>query len=428
MLNLYNTTSRIQENTVFNRGIMDLGGVALPQAAMANNHVEAVERSAKSFFYFFVAFMSPFVTLPLSNKFALSKVFKITKNFNSKENEIIQLSYDYLKGSTQHMIKGIKELSQKLTEKDKNFKGFDTILQKYKGKEELLKEQLVKAKTNVFGSDYLFTGFLMGSNPWIMNELTKKFTGRTGYSGEYEMANDNYTKANAREHEKNKLKKYLTFVGATLAQAILFPLVLKKSLLAKDPKGFLKIIKEKTPSFDYTGGKFMKMLPFFMLTTMCEIPSILLSSRDALEAKDWAIRLSVITAAFFGGDAALNSITGRFMDKFLGTKIIDREKMQKGTVISKLFPPIKRLDDIEKIKGISKDTLNKTKKLGLTMYWGNLGVIMLFLGIGLPKILNAMLKENVESDLKGKEAFDSYSSILQRIKKDYPEIFSHAGA
>lgn len=155
MLNIQNTTAAIQGNTILNRGLLDLGGIAVPNALMANNAIESKERFANTGIYFVLAFLSPFITLPLSNKFAMSKIFKITKNFNSNENHLIRLSNKYLKGSVEEMKKGISELSDHLLKDKKiNVDGFKGVLEKLKGREEELRQQLIKAKSSVWGSDF----------------------------------------------------------------------------------------------------------------------------------------------------------------------------------------------------------------------------------------------------------------------------------
>lgn len=40
----YEITTTVQENTLLNRGLLDIGGCAIPQAIMSNNKDEAIER------------------------------------------------------------------------------------------------------------------------------------------------------------------------------------------------------------------------------------------------------------------------------------------------------------------------------------------------------------------------------------------------
>ena len=44
----YEITTTVQENTLLNRGLLDIGGCAIPQAIMSNNKDEAIEKSDRS--------------------------------------------------------------------------------------------------------------------------------------------------------------------------------------------------------------------------------------------------------------------------------------------------------------------------------------------------------------------------------------------
>ena len=45
---IYNITAQVQENTVLNRGLLDIGGYAIPQIIMSNNKDEKIERCENS--------------------------------------------------------------------------------------------------------------------------------------------------------------------------------------------------------------------------------------------------------------------------------------------------------------------------------------------------------------------------------------------
>ncbi len=423
MTNINNLTSTIQGNTILNRGLLDLGGVALPNAMMSNNSIEGRERLGNSSIYFVLAFLTPFVTLPLSNRFALSKMFKATKSFGSEENHLMRLSNKYLSGTVNDMKKGIHELSEHLL-KDKKIdvKGFKGVLNDFKGKEEELRQKLIKAKSAVWGSDFWFTGVSTGSIVWVTQEITKKLTGRTGFSAKYEMADESYTKKQAAEHEKNKWKKYLGFLAMATAAAVALPVVMAKSMLAKNPTGILRMIKKNAAKLDYKDGKFMSMPTYFSIFLITSIPGLILASRDSTERKDWALRLAFLGGLFFGGDAAMNGVGARLSDKFLGTKLIDREKLKSDSWFSKLFPPVRKINDADKLKGVSREVINRTKKAGTTLYWGTLFTNMLLLGFAMPYFLNKIIKKDVQKDLEKMRGSNAGKEILienQGVFKDF---------
>lgn len=392
-MSLYNITSIIQNNTVMNRGLMDIGGVAIPQAVMSNNKFEARERISKSTLFFAVTFLSPFLTLPLLNKAGL-RAFKITQKAGN-DSQIIQLSNKYLSGNLKNMREGIKELSNNL-KGSKYFKNvnFERFLIMDDKKLEIIRKNLIKAKNSVFAADFLLTGILAGSIPWGINHLTKLFTKRTGFSAEYGMSDDSYTNKNAERFEKYKLKRYLTFIGITSAAAIAIPSLVAASLLSKNPNGILKFVRKHSDKFDYTNGIFMKILPCFLMDVFGACTGEFLSCRDDYERRDLAIRLSFILTVFYTADSALNSLNGRLIDSIAKTKLVNKDK--KGLFGS----PIRTLEEIKNLKNVDLKTLNKTKKFAVGMYWSNLLLTMLALGFALPYVLNKLLRESVKKDLK----------------------------
>ena len=52
---MYNVTSNIQTNMILNKGILELGGFAVPSVIMANNKVEAREKAERSGLSFSIA-------------------------------------------------------------------------------------------------------------------------------------------------------------------------------------------------------------------------------------------------------------------------------------------------------------------------------------------------------------------------------------
>lgn len=391
-MSVYSITSAIQNNVVANRGLMELGGVAIPQAAMANNKTEARERISKSSIFIGVTFLSQFFTIPLMNKASL-KAFGVTKSFGGKESQIIQLSNKYLSGNTQEMREGIAKLSEDL-KKSKFFKKADlSSFMKIDDKGlDLLRKKLIKSKNGVFALDFLITGVMAGSVPWGVNLMTKKLTKRSGFSAEYAMANSEYTKKNAESYEKSKLKRYLTFVGITSVAAVTIPTLVAKSMLSKKPQGLLQAIKKNSDKFDYTDGIFMKLLPCFLMDSLGACVGEFLSCRDNYERRDLGIRLPFILSVFYGSDAILNNLGGRLIDKLAKTRLIDKNKKSE---INKL----RSLKEISELKNIDAKTLSKTKKCAVGMYWGNLLISMTTLGFMLPYVLNKMLKSSVKNDL-----------------------------
>lgn len=391
----YNLSSRIESNAIFNRCLMDIGGWEAPVCIMANNDTERRERICKSTLYVLGTFASPLLLMPLLNKRYLYKN-GIIKNLKDKSVDIIQLSNKHLAGSTEQFINGVKELGKEL----KREKEFKNILDNFKGREHELKESMIKIKSNIMRADMLFTGLTVGAIPWFINDISKLITGRKGYSGEFLLADKDYTDKLNQKHDKMKPKLMLGMASAIVANSIFWPAMLKKGMLNKNPNKFLKFFKNNAAIFDYKKGMFMSLATYALLELFGNSPSWVLATRDKHERKNMAIQLLIGDALFFGGDFILNNITGRTFDKFCGTKLMNREKFSGSTFFKKLLMPTNSLEKLKKLEANGEKSLAKTKKYALGMYWGNFLIIMLGLGFGVSSLTNKILRIKVKEDLE----------------------------
>lgn len=377
-VSLYNTTAKIQENTLLNRGIIEVGGVSIPQILMSNNKDEAIERSIMQVLYFSMSFLTPFILLPFFNKRAL-KSTGIVKNFNNSEKRILEVSKKYLTGTSEEMVSGIRKTAKELSNKDKNITSdFENILNRFNDKDEL-RQKLIKTHEKILRNDYLTTTAMWGLTPWICTEITEKRTHRKGFSAAYKLKND---VVDDKTYQKSKRKKFSATVLLSVLQSMIFPKLIMKGI--KSGK-----LKNHAGLFDYTKAMFMSKTIFAMMWLLYDYPNQLIQSRDKDELKDRTIRIGAMIAMFFGGDFVLNNILGKTSDKLFKTKIMNGSSL-------------KSFKDIEKLEG---NTLKKSKSAGMMVYWTSLLANCLILGFGLPAILNRMLRKNIqkENNLKQKQ-------------------------
>lgn len=399
----YNITAQVQENTILNRGLIDIGGTA-PQLILSNNNDERIERGSMSALYFLTSFMAPFVLLPFFNKISLVRS-GIVKNFLNNEKRIIEVSKKYLIKDGNYLKQGIYETAEKIEneafkrgKKLQIKKDFETILKKFDGKEDELKNKLIKVHENVFTFDFLASAWMWCATPWIAMQITKFRTNRSGYSATYEMINENQSKINAKSHEQDKKKKLIISAMIATIPPLIFPKLVTKGF--KDKSGILNSIVKKIPeSFNYTKGTFMSKTIFALMWLLCDYPSCLVSARDKYERRDRAIRQIASLLVFFGGDFILNNVLGRLSDKFLDTKIMNKSDLKSNPgFFRKLILSPKNFAELEDSANIPINILKRTKNIGAAMYWLTLAANTAFIGIGLPILLNKMLKKSVKDD------------------------------
>lgn len=439
---LYDLTARVQENTLLNRGLIEIGGCGAPHAIMANNKFERTERISEMLLYFGMSFLTPFILLPLFNRKFLSSN-GLVKNFKNNEKRLLEVSKDYLSKDADHMIKGIKEKAKSIAEnaeKSKNSKtktdaksiekDFENVLNRFSNKEEL-RTKLLKAHERVFMSDFLSTALMWCAAPWIVTEMTEHRTHRKGFSAAFNMVEDK--KIDEKEYNKDKYKRMILSALIAVVPAIVAPklvtkaikgnhkpLIESKNILKKGVGKFLDTIKKNASNFDYTNAMFMSKTIFASMWLLCSYPSCLVSARDKYEVKDRAIRKGALLTMYFGGDFIVNNITGRIADKHLGTKIMDTDKIKKDAGFFERFKLSPRsFYELPNMKGVDQKTLQKTKSVGASLYWVSLISNMALIGFALPAVLNKLLKKSVEKvqvDTLPSPAAQNLSKAFEQFK------------
>jgi len=407
---VFNTASNIESNILLNKGMTDLGGLVAPQAIMANNKDESFERVFKSILYFAFTFVSPFVLLPLINKKSLSST-KGLKNLNKEQRKILQVSKEYLGKDSEYLKEGVKKAAKDIFGDENKF---NPTLEKYDNLEDLRKD-LINSHTKIHAVDFLATNLLVASIPWLGNAFTKSRTNRSGYSGTYKMADEEFTKKAVEKHDKTKKLRQAATIALAILPAITIPPLLRKGMLKgnSSPNKILKWCNKNAKKFDYKDSIYMSRLTALSMWVTSDYFPYQLACRDKYEYRDTAIRGTSIGLVFWGGDLLLKRGFSKISDKLFGTKL-----MNKAENCPYSLKELKYSKNIEELKNLSEKTLAKTRKAGVGLYALNLLTIMATLGFGLPVALNKLLKKRVSAD-KGKTSTNKASiKNIQDIKPD----------
>ncbi len=382
----YDATAFIQSHTLLNRGLTNIGGCAVPNAIMSNTKEEALERLSMSAMTVSFAFLLPLVLLPKYNCFFLKKN-GIVNDFKNNEKKIIQLSKRDLIKNTKDFINSLKESGKELNA----VQDFNNILIRYKGKEDILRNKLLNANRQILCSDFISTGILMGSIPWIATSVTEYKTGRKGFSAVYNMLDkDNVS-------EKNYKKNFIKRLMGTICFAVLPGIFISKFVYSRLSSNVPNLVKRYAHNFDYTSGVSMSKTINAMKWAATGFLAKLPSSRDKYELRDRTVREGATFLMFFGGDFFINNILGRLSDRFLGTKIMNFSDTKQG-FWKKFAAGTKSFKSINKMHGLSPNVLKRTKNIGAALYWVSLLSNMSLLGFVLPHYMNKLLKFSVEKD------------------------------
>ena len=140
--------SFLEENVLLNKALLD-ASVDIPFVCLANNNIERKERLRRVSVNYALCFLSPFLTLPLTNRLAMKYVAKLTSKFRAKESSLIEISNKFLKNK--NLTKEGIELLSKEKQTD-----YSKIIEKCGGDYELIRKKLINAKNSVLSFDFLF--------------------------------------------------------------------------------------------------------------------------------------------------------------------------------------------------------------------------------------------------------------------------------
>lgn len=387
---LVNLASYLDERVLLGKAVLDVTALDAPQIIMANNNQERREKFNKASFSFALGYLSPLVTLPLTNRLAMKHIAKLTKTFSAKDANLIQLSNKYLVNAKE-TEKGVKLLSEKLKT------DYKPILDKVGGDYEVLRKKIINAKSAVLAFDLFFTSASIGCVGFFNNWQTKRKTKQDGYSAEFSMADKDIVEKRAESYKKKEPLRKAAWLSV-LAALTLTPLLVKKGLTSQKSNALYNYIKKIGPRFDYTDGIFMSRLSL-LLASFGIYSGITLASRNQTELKDTSIRSTASTITYFGGDLLIGSILGRLSDKYLKTNLINKDV--EKTFMNKLIPPTKRLRDLSP----------RDKKIGAALYWINLAMLSTCMGFGIPYLINKMIRHDVEKDVQAQNKNSALANL-----------------
>ena len=386
---LYNSTAYVQSHTLLNRAITTIGGSTIPQCIMSNNKFEARERAIMGIVYLIASYLTPIILIPLYSKHFL-KNKGVIKNIDGISEKIIQVSKKYLTPEG-NLKKGLDDTADVLGKGSDNYKKvFNEIYSRYSNPDKL-KRDLLDVHEKVLMTDFITTAAMWSAIPWIATETTEKLTGRKDFSAGFNLKTD-------ETKDSNKFKKILWNIFFVTVPGILFSKMVTKGLRSTKTSGILSKINRNPQNFDYTSGTNMSKTIYASIWALSSFPAKIISSRDANERKDRALRDIGLFTMFFGGDFLINNVAGRLSDKFLGTKIMDYDGKNLN-FFQKFRLKLCDFKTLESSKELSPKVLKKTKNIGAGIYWFSLLSNTALIGFGLPKLLNKFLRYNVNKDL-----------------------------
>lgn len=381
-------TAALEQNQVLNRVVLDVFGWGGPGILFARNLYERIERALDIGSWLVAGVMFPLLLDRFVNQVYTQQLRqKYPKSFLPKRvtapNKLSPLGMPF-------------EWLDK-TAFRKQFGPLGTLLSKLKtvGLKTLpinMAKSVLRGKIfYILLADMLLMATKGQGYYWGKNVLTEFLTGKKGFVGEFNYAQDAYLKKKSQEYEASKKKRMIASLIIGYGSAIALPLLIRGLLLSpvKTGKGLLGQAKRLIPAFNYSNTIYMSKWVLGWHTFFnWNIPSML-SSRDSHEFRENTVRTSILLGIYMLGDDIITGMLAKGLNRYASRKA-------KTPILSKTkgvfgMPTLMPLEEIMKKYG--KKSL--AYKLGFYNFW--LGIVGICVAINslLPLLNNYYTKQKV---------------------------------
>jgi hypothetical protein len=368
----FSMTSYFERNEVLNRVVMDVFGWGGPGIIFARNLYERVERSMD-----IGAWLVAGVLIPLG----LDRV--VNRQYTAYLKKKFPRQFAHQKGRAQPMGLNFEALGPRGRVAVKSLKdhGLKSLTPK-------LARHIFRCKTfYILLPDMILMATKGQGYYWGKNFLTEKLTGKKGFVGEFNYAQDDYLKKRAAEFEATKKKRMLASLLIGYGSAIALPLLIAASV--RNPKGPFGFFKKVVPAFNYSDTIYMSKWVLTWHTFFNWNITSMLSSRDKHELRENFVRTSIVLGLVAIGDDFINGAIAKRLNRYAikkyKTPILAKEKGLFN------MPKLMRVDDVIRKYGKKSPAY----KLVCANFWiGILGVCAAINSI-LPVLNNYYTKQKV---------------------------------
>lgn len=233
------------------------------------------------------------------------------------------------------------------------------------------------------------------------NWLTEKLSGKKGFSGTLEYANDDYRKKVSQNYDDKKKKRLLQTTYISLIGSIILPIAMQATLLskAKVGQGVLGLFKQVIPKFNYTSAVYMsKWVMLYSMLFHYHLPKLMFS-RDKHEFRENLVRSVVYDMFYFIGDDIFSGLASKYFQKVNRKKLGNFKIMKERKFLGFKFPSA--VSFFQVFQQVGQNPKNLAFKLARKSYWlGFIGTTAC-LGVSLPLLNMWYTKKRVMQEQSG---------------------------
>jgi hypothetical protein len=390
----------LAQNQLLNRVVMDAAGPIPWDIALSRTKYERLEHILSAALYLLVGIALPIGLEKIFNKWFTKN--KLAKWFDmAPEKKPLRIPFKYLEHNGIEQLKALPEAERQ------------KILGKYGIKEMTpkLAKVLKLAKAQIILVDLLLFATKGVVYFWGRNWLTAKWSGKEGFSGILNYANQGYLQKQNDSYQKNKKKRFMLANVLGYGTSVAVPVALLGVL--RSPKaigqGAVGRLKKLLPVMDYHNAIYMSK-ELFLLSVIANynIPK-LLASRDSNERRENLVRMGIHDSFYFFGDGLLTSSIAWFLQKKnaerLGNVHIVEMKKRAGITMPFAVPYHKMMEQEGEANQLAFQLARKS-------FWAGLTGTTFLMGISIPLLNRWYTRKKVLSE-QSKMAMQKTQSMGQ---------------
>ncbi len=394
----------LHQNELLNRFVIDTLGYSSWSVIIARNDYERMENGLDWAGWLLAGLALPYVIERGVNRWAQNRLHKKHKHLGvlkkvKNRNTLLSMPYQWLDAT-----------SSKL----KTMTGKESLQYGVKNLAKLTPKVLQAALMGKLLMMWIDLLLLAGKNQgyaWVKNWMTEKLSGKKGFSGEFNYANQAYLDKQTQAYQTSKQRRKAWSFGIGFGGALLFPLLMLGVLKSKKATGVMGALKKKVKAFNYSDAIFMSKWVLLVSNLTNWAPATILSSRDKHERREKITKMIAFDTLFFLGDDFIAGIAAKVLQ---GKKKLDTNIVRTGKWLK--LPRAVPLDEV--FRAVGKDKANKAYKLARKSFWiGILGTAAA-LGVTMPLLNFWYTKKKVMAE---QAAFNISELPLYRVISARPQ-------
>lgn len=356
----------IERNQMLSRVAVEILGQAAWRVAFSRNKYEAFE-----------AFMDSFSWLAFGLALPTLILLPITKRLN------VNLAKAFKTGNKALLNIPLQMLDKTFLSKAANRQQFMKLAGLQSSKNVgVLAEKLQKYKMGILFVDLAFFSLKNQLYFWGRNAFTEWWSHKKGFSGEFNLTNQQQREQNAAKFDTSAAKRKRISNTLGMITPFVLPALLLTAMRTKSATGIGGILKKALPLFNYHHAIYMSKWILLYNSLFNKQLTGVLASRDKHEVRETLIRAAVIDFFYYFGDDIFAGLAAKyFQNKY--QKQLKNIKLYRTGILN--LPIRKKMDlMLEEVAKQNNPRLTKlVNQLGRIQFRVGLLSTALMLGIGL---------------------------------------------